>query len=279
MNENRVLLVDRTLTERGRSEFRRRDPLNTMVQQMAQSQLVADANTRGLDVDLENQEIALRNRKVVSLISELTDREFPNAPQDVWKWWDEHNQSNYQAFKPARYRRDALNFEVPEYSTPGFSGECFVAGTLITTQRGLRPIEKVAVGDMALSRNAKTGELCWKPVVVCTTRPPEPTVMLQVDEDKFRCTLGHLLWVSGKGWTKASEVKGGDILHTASEPAVVSEASKAESAQTYNLEVADNHTYFAGKCRILSHDVTPRGSSRDLVPGQTSLARSNPSVR
>jgi Pretoxin HINT domain len=272
MNENRILLVDRALTSRGRTEFRRSDPLNTMLQQMAQAEIALDATSRVGDARQENREIQARNRSVVSLIADITGREFPRVPQDVWKWWDEYNESNYQAYKPARYRRDSLSFEVPQYSTAAVSGECFVAGTLISTQRGLRPIEKMAVGDMALSRNARTGELCWKPVIVCTTRPPEPTVLLQVDESKLQCTGGHLLWVSGKGWTRASQIEQGDILHTASEPAVVLKAQKAEAAQTFNLEIAENHTYFAGESRVLSHDVTPRGSSRDLVPGQRSLA-------
>lgn len=272
MNENRVLLVDRALTTRGRQEFRRRDQINVILQQVAQLDLAVEVNSRDGDVQQENSEIQARNRKIVSLISDVTDQEFPQVPQDVWKWWDEYNESNYQAYKPARYRRDALSFEVPQYNNPGFSGECFVAGTLISTQRGLRPIEKIAVGDMALSRNARTGELCWKPVIACTTRPPEPTVSLQVDDHELQCTGGHLLWVSGKGWTRASQVKQGDILHTASEPAVVVKAKEAGIAQTFNLEIAENHTYFAGVSRVLSHDVTPRGSSRDLVPGQRSLA-------
>ena len=283
MNENRVMLVDRGLTMRGRPELRARDSMNQLIQNMAQGQLATDATVRGNRVEAENTDIRSRNKQLVSLISDVTGKEFVNVPADVWTWWDEYNETNYQDYKPARYRRDAMTFEVPEYSggieptgrSSGgrASGECFVAGTLISTQRGMRAVEQVEVGDMALSRNASTGELCWKPVIARTTRPPEPTLKLSVDDSQLQCTTGHLLWVSGKGWTKASQIKEGDLLHTASDPAVVSKVSKAEVAPTFNLEIAENHTYFVGTSRVLSHDVTPRGVSRELVPGQLRISK------
>ena len=53
-------------------------------------------------------------------------------------------------------------------------------------------------------------------------------------------------------------------------------SKKGETAQTYNLVVADYHTYFVGKTGILSHDVlTPRGTNC-LVPG---LSRANAVAR
>ncbi len=289
MNENRVMLVDRGLTMRGLPELRESDSMNQIIQNMAQGQLVADANTRVNRVEAENIDIRNRNRQLVSLISDVTGKEFVNVPGDVWTWWDEYNETNYQDYKPARYRRESMSFEVPEYSasrmpTGGIefmgqsggrrvSGECFVAGTLISTQRGMRAVEQVEVGDMALSRNASTGELCWKPVIARTTRPPEPTLKLSVDDSQLQCTTGHLLWVSGKGWTKASQIKEGDLLHTAADPAVVTKVIKANVAPTFNLEIAENHTYFVGTSRVLSHDVTPRGASRDLVPGQLRISK------
>lgn len=280
MNENKVMLVDRSMTNGGRMDFRSQDPINVILQVAARGELVSDARSRDSQVAAENVDIQARNKRIVSLISDVTDQEFPSVPGDVWKWWDQYNETNYQAYKPSRYRRDSLNFEVPQYSPASMSvavsgrasGECFVAGTPISTQRGLKPVEQLSIGDMALSRNTVTGELCWKPVIARTTRPVEPTVVLGLDEGDLRCTGGHLLWVSGKGWTKASQIKQGDLLHTASEPAVVMSVRQAAEAPTFNLEVAENHSYFAGTSRVLSHDVTPRGSSRDTVPGQLRLS-------
>jgi len=44
----------------------------------------------------------------------------------------------------------------------------------------------------------------------------------------------------------------------------------------YNLIVMDTHTYFVGAGRILSHDVLPRGSVREAIPGEFALASTAP---
>lgn len=42
--------------------------------------------------------------------------------------------------------------------------------------------------------------------------------------------------------------------------------------ESSNLVVADSHTYFVGNSRVLSHDVLPRGSVYERVPGEFSIA-------
>ncbi len=42
---------------------------------------------------------------------------------------------------------------------------CFVGGTLVHTDRGLVPIEKIRVGDMVLSQTDETGEVACKHVL------------------------------------------------------------------------------------------------------------------
>ena len=36
---------------------------------------------------------------------------------------------------------------------------CFIAGTLVTTRSGFKPIEEIKIGDYVLSRNEETGEM------------------------------------------------------------------------------------------------------------------------
>jgi hypothetical protein len=76
-----------------------------------------------------------------------------------------------------------------------------------------------------------------------------------------------LFWVSGAGWKKASELKPGDILHGAKSPARITAVEAQPAAPTYNLEVADHPNYFVGRYMILTHDVTPRETNRQLIPG------------
>jgi hypothetical protein len=79
--------------------------------------------------------------------------------------------------------------------------------------------------------------------------------------------VGHNWWVSGSGWTKTRELRDGQPIHTATGMTRVSGVETAAEEKTYNLVVADFHTYFVGHSHILSHDVlSPRPTNR-LVPG------------
>jgi len=129
------------------------------------------------------------------------------------------------------------------------------------------PIESLRVGDLVLSRDIPTGELSWKPIVRTTTRPPRPTFEIGLGVEKLFCTGGHLFWVSGKGWIKASQLKPGDILHAAAQPVVVMNVKQQPEAQTFNLAIDQTQTYFVGEQMIMSHDVTDRISTHLKVPG------------
>ena len=232
---------------------------------------VQDTTMKSLAVRRVNLATKDRNARIAEVLSRVTEEEFSEDPAPMWKWWDKYNETKYQDYKPERYVRTALSNRVPRYEVAGATPECFVAGTPVVTTRGMKPIESVNVGDRVLSRNIESGELSWKPVLRATTRPAEPTYAIEVGSEQFQCTGGHLFWVSGGGWKKASELKVADILHAAEEPQVVSGIKQSESAPTFNLQVADTGTYFVGKAMILTHDVTPRSNNRQVVPGLTTV--------
>lgn len=279
--------------------------LNIISILLAEGSAILEADHRQRKAVSDNARIAQLNHRITALVSEISGEEFADSPRDVWQWWDRYNETNYQSDKSQRQQYSNSSYEVrlyharmvPEFnayqgktsrvvtrtlassqmrSDPNpmaqlFSsarGSCFVAGTKVNTLRGLKEIETVRPGDMVLSRNIMTGELCYKPVIASTTRRPAKTVILEIDEESVHATTSHLLWVCGKGWTKAGQIKRGDLLHTAAEPAVVMKATPSEELPTYNLIVADTHTYFVGTSKILSHDVLPRGAVRELTPGQ-----------
>ncbi len=58
------------------------------------------------------------------------------------------------------------NFDVDELKLEGKHNGCFVAGTLVTTDKGKVPIQDIKVGDMVLSKpEYGTGEPVYKPVL------------------------------------------------------------------------------------------------------------------
>jgi hypothetical protein len=239
---------------------------NLQVEQAARELAANEARVRAVAAQRQNDVVRQRNARIVEVVSAVADREFTGDPKELWTWWDEVNETGYQQYKPQRYRGNYVADTIPGYRVP--TCECFVAGTKVMTHRGLRSIELLAVGDTVLSRDVYSSELSWKPVLRVTNRPPEKTTTVQVGDDVLRCTTGHLFWVSGEGWKKASELKPGDVLHAAAEPMVVYAVRTEAAAPTFNLEVADNATYFVGESLIMTHDVTPRTPNRQAVPGQ-----------
>ncbi len=146
---------------------------------------------------------------------------------------------------------------------------CFAAGTLVATAEGLRPIEDLEVGDQVWARSEETQELALKPVTALI-RPHERviwTVVYEIDEGtgltyaEFDTTDDHP-WASTDGtWLRTDELKPGmQIQRAHGVPArVMSVVETGRTEQTYNLEVADFHTYFVGEAWVWVHNAANCG--------------------
>jgi hypothetical protein len=96
-----------------------------------------------------------------------------------------------------------------------FDGDCFVAGTLVHTDKGLVPIEQLKVGDMVLSKHESgEGEQAYKRVVktfksvenkrvmtiMYSNIDPETSIKLKSQNfSVVYLTENHLVWVSQIG--------------------------------------------------------------------------------
>lgn len=151
---------------------------------------------------------------------------------------------------------------------PSARHDCLAAGTMIQTERGLRPIETIQIGDIVVSQNIATGAISLKPVLRTSQRPPSITVVIALsNNEKIQATLGHHWWVIGKGWIKTKDLQPGMRIRTASSYIEITKLEDAEDTITYNLSVADNHTYFVGSERLLSYDSNELIPTLQTVPG------------
>ncbi len=246
--------------------------MDSFSREFVQSQSEREVQARAELWQQQNQQIERHNERVAEVIARVSGQAYTTDPIEMWQWWDHYNETEYQFYKPQRYQNDTRTTSIPRLSL-GAVGECFVAGTLVMTATGLRKIEEIVTGDLVLSRDIASGELSWKPVLRPTNRPAAPTMKISIGSESFCCSRGHLFWVSGAGWKKASELQAGDILHGAEEPSRVTSVADDYEQETHNLEVADHANYFVGKRMILTHDVTPRRSNRQQFPGQDWLAQ------
>jgi hypothetical protein len=278
MDERQLLVLDTRyrrvpMPDGDRRETQNRAWLDSLLTAVSREQAVAQQNSIS----------DLLNRRIADALNTATGQQLPPSPSAWWEWWNHYNSVAELGQKQTRTLQRSSQVAVvdrsflPEVtgdgSNSGSTGrsqrvECFVAGTLVSTASGLAPIEKLRVGDLVLSQDIDSGELAYKPVTRTTVRPEEPLVEFRVENDVFRSTKGHALWISGSGWAKADEVRSGTQVHTLTggSPVERSESAPGE-AETFNLVVADFHTYFVGESRLLSHDVTPHQPTRRAVPG------------
>jgi len=157
---------------------------------------------------------------------------------------------------------------------PGKS--CFVAGTIVSTREGPRPIEEIREGDEVLSRDPSTGQLDWRPVVRTFVTPGALVLEVTlVAEDGSRELLGvtreHPFWVEGQGWTEAKDLVLGSRILSAQDTWLTTESVTELLSRTtvFNFEVADYHTYFVGTRQSWVHNASygpekPKGGTYQL---------------
>lgn len=83
--------------------------------------------------------------------------------------------------------------------------ECFPAGSLILTARGLVPIEEVKKGDQVLTHNNR-----WRPVIATMKRKRETVTLYGHGHPGIRCSLNHKFWsvTSRRGTVEADGHRG-----------------------------------------------------------------------
>jgi DnaJ-domain-containing protein 1 len=220
-----------------------------------------------LVVEEQNRQTKARNERITAALVIATGVKLPAEPAAWWQWWMDLNELALPSGKNvvARYQRNQVDVISVDGSRLGVS--CLNAGTPIWTEQGPVAVERICIGDLVLSRDVETGELAYKPVLLTTVRSKRQLTEFSVGKEKIQATGGHLFWVSGSGWVRTKELQPSQVLHTATSPAKVSDVQPGIVAETYNLVVADFHTYFVGDSRLLSHDNSPRRPTRMIVPG------------
>jgi hypothetical protein len=254
--------IERVTTEREVRE------LNALVDMQVRAEETRKALELQAQVNAENERQKLRNMRIAEVLSDTAGTDRYATIDQLWDWWASYTERELPPIKFTSMRYD-FRFQ----NRGGYdlivrgNCECFVAGTIVQTSQGPKAIETLTVGDAVLSKNLFSGELFWDMVVATTVQPPKPTLEIETAEGSFRCTGGHLFWVSGKGWTKSRELLPGDVLHGAVKPVKVKASRNLEPEATYNLVAEKSHNYFVGEGMLLTHDFEEPTLVPVKVPG------------
>jgi len=146
----------------------------------------------------------------------------------------------------------SLTFYLGSSGGGGGGGNCFISGTSITTPTGEINIENVKIGDNVLTYNPQIANLEWKPVVQVYQHNPSDYLLINND---LGITANHPIY-SNNELIVAGELSIGDVLHGINGNVSVNSIEHVlEVKPVYNLEVADNHNFFADG--ILVHNKGP----------------------
>jgi hypothetical protein len=270
--KNQQLLVfetvyGRTFDDNDAAEAIDRDDL-TLGPARATRDAINRTQRREAEIARQNAQTGNLNQRICEVLSTVTHANLPQSPEQWWQWWNDYNEVFVSGSKPLTelYQQNEVTYASLRPPTL-LTADCLASGTPVWTESGPVAVDEIRVGDRVLSQDPKTGELAYKPVLRTTVRPAGPLFEIQAGSETIRSNGGHLFWVSGEGWVKARKLQSGCLLHRVTGATRIDSVEQVGERQTHNLVVADFHTYFVGKAKILSHDNTIHSPTDAEVPG------------
>lgn len=131
---------------------------------------------------------------------------------------------------------------------------CFVGDTKISTPSGEVEIKDIKEGDLILSYNDKTGKMEESKVTKAFEH--QATGYLVVN-DKLKVTSAHPMHINGK-WQEIGKAKIGNKLLTKDGEEIIRTIKIVnEDVPVYNLEVENNHNYYAENYLAHNKAITP----------------------
>jgi hypothetical protein len=154
--------------------------------------------------------------------------------------------------------------------------QCFPAGTVVLTEKGLVPIEQISTGDLVMTRSPRTNAQSYRPVKRVLHSRASQMVRVRYtvcDEDSSDAHAGpqvvrelvttgdHPFHVPAYGsFVEAQRLVAGMELTTSNghHPVIVTDVEPIHTdgrpVMVYNLEVEGDHTYFVGDAGIWVHN-------------------------
>ena len=150
-------------------------------------------------------------------------------------------------------------------------GGCFVAGTLVHTNEGLKPIEEIRVADWVMSHpegsvrenSSRRPEIeyTYRQVTKTFVHDDQPISCLTYTQPggstrELRVTPNHPIWSKKRGWIPVEQLTIGHVLAIGyfGNVLVLKVQKTDETARVYNIEVDEFHTYFVGDLGVWVHN-------------------------
>jgi hypothetical protein len=135
---------------------------------------------------------------------------------------------------------------------------CFLSGTLISTQSGLKSIELIDKKDRVISFDFEICNFAPKNVLNKFKNWAETYFIVDTDlGDSIKVTGRHMFWIENEHkWKIVKMLNIGDMLKTQNGITLVTNIVRVDNINmdTFNLEIQDCHNYLVGMNGILVHN-------------------------
>jgi len=133
---------------------------------------------------------------------------------------------------------------------------CFLPGTLVLTIDGHRPIEEVRVGDLVLAADPDAGLTAPRAVTAAMVHTVPMVLDIDVSGECVTCSPEHPFWTQSHGWTKAADLRPGDVVVdlNGSGWTVAAVAERHGEFTVHNFEVNGLHSFYVSGLDLLVHN-------------------------
>jgi hypothetical protein len=134
---------------------------------------------------------------------------------------------------------------------------CFVAGTLIKTSKGLKPIENIIVGDSVWAFDENSKSVTLQLVSHIYKRQVNQLAKISLKNELIWTTNEHPFWIDNQ-WKKANSLKVNDQLLSFNTSKITIEnitIIDTSDVSVYNFTVESVPTYFVGENSVVAHNI------------------------
>ena len=138
---------------------------------------------------------------------------------------------------------------------------CFLAGTQVLTENGLKNIEEIQIGEKVYSINLDNNQRELKEVTAVFSGKTDETYEITIGDETVKATPKHQFYVVDKGWVRAYDLQEGDKISSKdNEELVITKIEHKfheEPIPVYNLTVEGYHNYLITGQEFLVHNALP----------------------
>lgn len=135
---------------------------------------------------------------------------------------------------------------------------CFVAGTQVLTESGMKNIEDIKVGEKVYTINLDTNQKELKEVNFLIKSISTEIYEITIGDEVIKATPKHQFYIVDKGWIRAYELEKGDRVsakdNSSLEITNIELKTYEEPIDVYNLTIDSHHNYLITQYELLVHN-------------------------